>query len=216
MELGGNMNTVIYYPFLSPPPEWLRLAALCWDKVYRIKPQNARDDSEEVQELDQAFGSILQSIDPANPEYIYENPNYRNEPDLYMKSVKEFRVELRRKFESWIKTRGDRLKAKPLSSDEGIHLAYYVGLLSSKFPDTEILKILEKHGLAKSGYKPIEGTEKQWLLWELEGISLPPFAFCRRTRITVHYETSHVTRRSDCFAQNTFVANKNEAAFSVL
>jgi hypothetical protein len=28
------MNSVIYYPHIFPPFDWLRVAALCWDKVY--------------------------------------------------------------------------------------------------------------------------------------------------------------------------------------
>jgi hypothetical protein len=30
------MNTVVYYPYLWPTPEWIRVAALCWEKVYLV------------------------------------------------------------------------------------------------------------------------------------------------------------------------------------
>lgn len=36
-----TINTVVYYPHTSPPVEWMKIAALCWDKVYRSLPCSA-------------------------------------------------------------------------------------------------------------------------------------------------------------------------------
>lgn len=58
------MISVIYYPYLSPEPEWLRRAALCWDEVYRLRPHDAPDDPEEIVILNEALGGLLKSDDP--------------------------------------------------------------------------------------------------------------------------------------------------------
>ena len=38
------MNTVVYYPYVHPPAEWLRVAALCWDKVYELTGPRIPED----------------------------------------------------------------------------------------------------------------------------------------------------------------------------
>ena len=30
------MNTTVYYPYINPPLRWLKVASLCWDKVYTL------------------------------------------------------------------------------------------------------------------------------------------------------------------------------------
>jgi hypothetical protein len=57
------MNTVVYYPYITPRPDWLKLAALCWDKVYRlVPPQGWSSDPAVVKDLDETLGGILDSI----------------------------------------------------------------------------------------------------------------------------------------------------------
>jgi hypothetical protein len=59
------LNTVVYYPHQTPSPKWLKLSALCWDKVYCLKPRSYKDHRE-IWELDRALGGILASIDIAD------------------------------------------------------------------------------------------------------------------------------------------------------
>lgn len=83
------MNTVVYYPHIYPPPEWLRVAALCWDKVYRLTPPAWNDDPGNIKDLNNALGGIL--------------------VDLDLKKTAEDQ-EVQRQFEQWIVARGEKLK----------------------------------------------------------------------------------------------------------
>src|SRR6266487_1507622 len=59
------LNTVVYYPHISPSPDWLKLAALCWNRVYRLVPEDWGDhfvDDLEIDKLDRELGGILRSI----------------------------------------------------------------------------------------------------------------------------------------------------------
>jgi hypothetical protein len=71
------MNTVLYYPHLYPPTEWLRVAALCWDEVYTLLPPEAPDMPEEVARLDAALGKVLR------PASIKELQNDRDIADKF-------------------------------------------------------------------------------------------------------------------------------------
>src|SRR5450631_2798812 len=53
------MNTVLYYPHLFPPAEWLRLAALCWDEVHILRPAGSPETPDDLAKLDAALGGIL-------------------------------------------------------------------------------------------------------------------------------------------------------------
>ena len=60
------MNTVVYYPYIFPPLEWLKLASLCWDRVYTLIParkQRSQFDPDLVQEFDCNIGGVLDAID---------------------------------------------------------------------------------------------------------------------------------------------------------
>lgn len=52
------MNTVVYYPYVDPTPEWLRLAALCWDKVFVLTGPHVPHDPA-IAELDAALGDVI-------------------------------------------------------------------------------------------------------------------------------------------------------------
>jgi hypothetical protein len=61
------MNTVIYYPYIFPSSQWLKIAALCWNKVYRLVPDKwSYDpivDPDEVMQLDSELGGILENVE---------------------------------------------------------------------------------------------------------------------------------------------------------
>ena len=84
------MNTVVYYPHQTPSPKWLKLASLCWDKVYRLTPDNFKDPTE-VQELDNALGGMLASI---------------NIPDLAADA------QVQESFKAWAIGKANELRAK--------------------------------------------------------------------------------------------------------
>ena len=55
------MNTVVYYPYLYPVPEWIRIAALCWDKIYVVGRRTGYGVGfpDEVESLNVALGGII-------------------------------------------------------------------------------------------------------------------------------------------------------------
>src|SRR5215471_15212184 len=57
------MNAALYYPYLSPPSKWLRIAALCWDKVYTFTSPDSPDLDEDVVEFDEQLGGFISRID---------------------------------------------------------------------------------------------------------------------------------------------------------
>lgn len=56
------MNTVVYYPHTCPTPDWLRLASLCWDKIYTVTPDGNYLGSQESYIVNKALGGILEHI----------------------------------------------------------------------------------------------------------------------------------------------------------
>ncbi|GHO97418.1 hypothetical protein KSF_112910 [Reticulibacter mediterranei] len=89
------MNTVVYYPHIYPTTEWLKIAALCWDKVYRLRPHGWRHDPQTIQNLNNALGGLLVDID----------------------LEKAADLEVQRQFEQWIDARGEKLKTGALHSE---------------------------------------------------------------------------------------------------
>jgi hypothetical protein len=55
------MTSVIVYPYIVPNFEWLKTAALLWDKVHRINSEFSPGDPPEVQKLDSAVRGFLKS-----------------------------------------------------------------------------------------------------------------------------------------------------------
>jgi hypothetical protein len=72
------MNTVLYYPHIFPSPDWLKLAALCWNHVYRFVPANWSYDSHHdelaVNELNRELGGILRDVQPETMASFVDNP----------------------------------------------------------------------------------------------------------------------------------------------
>src|SRR5712692_8849084 len=149
------MNTVLYYPFLHPSPAWLRVAALCWDKVYRIRPSDAPDDPDEIATLNSVCHNILESITPGDAGGL--------PPGNYARSLDEVRAAVRLKLERWVTDNLEDLRHQQPSPEDGRAIADHVGLLASKFPDVEVLSLLHRHGLARSRVVSVEGTETDWL-----------------------------------------------------
>jgi hypothetical protein len=70
------MNTVVYYPHVLPSSKWLKLAAICWDKVYCLIPDSGFPSSTETIELAQSLGGIIQSVDIMS---IANRPDVQNQ-----------------------------------------------------------------------------------------------------------------------------------------
>lgn len=137
------MNTVVYYPYMSPSAEWLRIAALCWDKVYRIKPPFT-DDPDEIHELDGIFGGILDSV---------RLRDQAKDPWAKPADV-EFVSDLQRLFSAWLEQRTEELRNAPMSSEEGDMMARLIGIHHSKFPATGFIDLLKRNGLLKDTRPP--------------------------------------------------------------
>jgi hypothetical protein len=78
------MNGVLAYPHFFPPPDWLKLAALCWDKIYTLRETGA-----------------------ARPDYIEEFE--ANVPEVLDRiEVAEFSADpaVREQFEHWLAAHG--------------------------------------------------------------------------------------------------------------
>ena len=97
------MNTVVYYPYVTPRPEWLRLAALCWDEVYRMVPQNQ--------------GNVAPSIwhHPREIEMLSEALGLPVR-DLSITEVADS-AGLLGQFKRWIDARAERLKSGKWTSE---------------------------------------------------------------------------------------------------
>ena len=88
------MNTVIYYPHFYPTDHWLKLASLCWDKVYTLRPPDAPIAPASIVNLDKTVGGVLASV------FVYPSRKLFDQ------------------FDNWIESRMERLKAESWSIDE--------------------------------------------------------------------------------------------------
>jgi hypothetical protein len=144
-QSGGAMNTVIYYPYISPRPEWLKLAALSWNKVYRLVPSyGSPDDSDVVRELDEALGGILE------PVYV----------------AQEADQEVQEQFWRWVDARKERLEISRWSPDESREREVITGLGIGKFAGGEggeLLKELQRQGLARVEEKQVAKQIPTWV-----------------------------------------------------
>ena len=103
------MNTVVYYPHIYPTAEWLKLAALCWDQVYRLVPRRGPGDPKSIRELNSVLGNVLQ---PAYPADIGASPALRDQ------------------FNNWLTARAEQLRAVEWTLDEQTLVEFF----PSKFP----------------------------------------------------------------------------------
>jgi hypothetical protein len=136
------MNTVVYYPYITPRLEWLKLAALCWDKVYRlVPPYGWPDDPEALIELDQSLGSLLGTVD-----------------------VAEYAGSIQDQFWTYIDAREEKFKEVQWSPDTFKERDTIFNLYESKFPGGEFVKELHSRGLARV---ETEIKEVQIAEWEV-------------------------------------------------
>ncbi len=125
------MNTVVYYPHIYPAPNWLKLAALCWDKIYRMLPSDFHGDPDAIRKLDDTFGGILESI------YVTDIADDKNIQNQFIK---------------WVEERHTRLKNQGLSTPKTDFLALFpVSKLSNP-----IFEFLHKSGLAREEIRTYE------------------------------------------------------------
>jgi hypothetical protein len=118
------MNSVIYYPHIVPAPKWLKLAALCWESVYTLRPADGEDWSAlaEIEPLDTALGSILR---PLYPSEISRIPAVRDD------------------FIRWIHARAGQ---REVGNPEPFEFPHYWWMYNSKVADPEIRQALEQAG----------------------------------------------------------------------
>ena len=113
------MNAVVYYPTFYPSPRWLRVASLCWDRVYALHTDATPDPPVEIRELDEALGGVLGT---ANVAQVAQRP------------------EVFEPFSRWLDARATSTSREP-KSDIGLY-----GLQNPKLSGP-ILEALRRHRL---------------------------------------------------------------------
>src|SRR5688572_30631324 len=58
------MNNVIYYPHFYPSENWLKLASLCWDRVYTMQLDESAQLPESISKVNEVLGGVLYSAQP--------------------------------------------------------------------------------------------------------------------------------------------------------
>jgi hypothetical protein len=58
------MDAVVCYPYIEPNQEWLTIAALCWERVYRVTSRNAAPDSAYIAELNSVLDGFIKPVFP--------------------------------------------------------------------------------------------------------------------------------------------------------
>lgn len=83
------MNRVVVYPYIVPDANWLRLAALYWDRVYRLTSRKAPADPEDFQQLNGGLGGFLESVYPEDFRVTYEFKNWlmKDKPHLSSSAI---------------------------------------------------------------------------------------------------------------------------------
>jgi hypothetical protein len=140
------MNTVIYYPYVSPTPEWLKVAALCWDKIYRFVPYvpdvpeqywSEEFENPEVFLLDLHLG-VLESV-----------------------NIRKVGFSVQDQFWNWIDAREEALKNLEWTSKWSIEEQALCGLFHSTVPGGEFVDKLKRRGLARIEYEPSQN--RMWV-----------------------------------------------------
>ena len=140
------MNTVVYYPHVYPSPEWLKLAALCWDKVYTLSPYENFDFPYVIRALDDTLGGILESV--------------------YVQKI-ALEPEVQTRFITWMKAHYDELRVKGLSdAEDELNAIFYAEKISNP-----ILEILRERGLIEKETKSYEEKFPKWELPSEWGLS---------------------------------------------
>lgn len=57
------MNSVVYYPYLTPDLNWLKLSSLCWDNIYVLHPGNSIPFPQEIENANNDLGRIIKPLD---------------------------------------------------------------------------------------------------------------------------------------------------------
>jgi hypothetical protein len=121
----SSMTSVIVYPYIVPDIEWLKIAALLWDKVHRISSEFSPDDPEEVHKLDSAVGGLLK------PEEVTSDLGY--EAGLV--------------FEPWLRTHYEDLRKRGLLSRD------WMNVYPDKFMDGSV-ELLSRFKVIRDADKP--------------------------------------------------------------
>lgn len=117
------MNTTVYYPYITPPLPWLKVASLCWDRVYILNTGGYYDTSPVSDDSEVArFNSLMDGL---------VDRSIRVEDIVDEDIVAQFK--------KWVEAREEDLKQKGLSSTP----QPLFGVLSSKFtsPDPTVASL---------------------------------------------------------------------------
>jgi hypothetical protein len=135
------MNTVLYYPHLFPPADWLRLAALCWDEVHTLRPAGSPEIPDQLAELDAALGGILRTADVSETSV---DPQF---------------LEM---FKKWLQ---DTMENGQLTKDKE---GEWFAIIRAKMAEP-LERLLYEHGLARYGDIEIPVRVARWEKATVEG-----------------------------------------------
>lgn len=117
------MNSVLYYPHLYPTATWLRIGALCWDRVYSFTSVSAPSTPDNLAEVNEAMGNPWLGVNVAD---------VATAPEI----IQSFRSWL----DEYYPTKGS--KKYDLSLQNFAERAALFSLYKDKFPGGEFLKLL--------------------------------------------------------------------------
>lgn len=125
------MNTVVYYPHVWPRLKWLKVGALCWDKVYLLGPGVGAGYYVPIPEVENFVNAL--------PEFV----------DIKTQVGDIVDDELAQRFQQWVMTRKQQLRAQV--TDESQRL---FGVYDEKFShpirtEQTLLSWLIEEGLAR-------------------------------------------------------------------
>jgi hypothetical protein len=194
------MNTAIYYPHFYPSDTWLRLAALCWDRIYTMQLENTAPAPEPLLQLDNALGGVLDVVHPwedfgkisgvthqpisAEQKDMLESLGYLIKDDgklverpATLQEIASWE-ETARQFSAWLDLRAERLRGR-LAPSSG-QMEKLVAMPSWKVDSKggSIYKVLSERQLLRVESREedvqIAYWEKDEWEWEQSGVEAAP------------------------------------------
>jgi hypothetical protein len=123
------VNTAVYYPYIWPRTKWLRLGALCWDKVYSVTIPNRAGPPEDVRALMTALPDFLDASSLLAPSFVDD--------------------ELIARFKRWVDDREDTLRAELVGDRQSLFGVYDTKFWRPMATEESIRDWLVDRGLAR-------------------------------------------------------------------
>src|SRR5438874_830053 len=118
------MNTAVYYPYFNPPLAWLKVASLCWDKVFVLETTRpliggVRTEKSEIASFERIVGSVI-------------------DRSTFVGALVD--TEIIDKFKSWVEASNARLRAAGMEIDPEAVFALHDTKFTTGGPEAEQLR----------------------------------------------------------------------------